>query len=272
MELLLDVCIIAYRRQGLERILALRHPRIEGVRYIVAWQYADSDPDYIPKELSRRDDFLIIPNATVGGGANRNVALDAARAPIVLLSDDDISYSEDNLRGLINLFEENKDLDFLLMKCHSSSFQRIYPDYSFDVRHSPKGYFCGGPEISFRLRAIKDTGISFNPLFGRGAPFCAGEDSLFVFEMNSHGLKGKFIPEFVCSHEDDSTGLREITSDGFVSAKGAMFTYFHPHTWPLRMFIHALRLNSTITSFFRYQRNWLKGAIQLRRLSRKKKP
>ncbi|MDE6271636.1 MAG: hypothetical protein K2M31_01345 [Muribaculaceae bacterium] len=268
MELRLDICIIAYRREGLERILSLNHPRIEGVRYIVAWQYADANPEDIPEGLADREDFLIIPNSSHGGGANRMIALEAAEAPIVLLSDDDISYEVGDIERLLNQYYVNPQIDYILMKCRSYSAQRDYPDYSFDAANPPKGYFCGGPEISFRLGAVKFAGISFNPLFGRGSQFCAGEDSLFVFEMQRHGLRGLYIPEFVCSHEDNSTGLREITTDAFVRAKGAMFTYFHPRTWPLRMIIHAFRLNRSAASFIRYQSNWLRGVRDLRYLLR----
>ena len=259
----LDVCIIAYRMVGLERIAAAAHPRIPGVRYIIAWQYADDSPEDVPAALSSRDDVVIIPNTTRGGGANRQVALDNAVAPLILLSDDDVEYLEEDILRLLQTFHDHPECAFLLMKCRSVAYPREYPDYEFRADQAPKGYFVGGPEIAFRREAIIEKKICFNPLFGRGAKFCAGEDALFVDRMIKSGLRGRFIPQFICSHEAESTGIRELTSPDFIRAKGAMFCHIHPKSWPARMITHALRLSKSLPASINYIRHWLKGVKDL---------
>ena len=268
MERKLDVCIAAFRRKGLDSIAALGHPRMEGVRYIVAWQYGPDNPADIPAGLSSREDFLIIPNDTKGSGANRSLALSAAEAPLVLTSDDDVSYTVAGLRALLKAFEERPEPDFLLFRYHSESNPRPYPDSEFDMREEPKDYFFGGPEIAFRLKSVRDVDVDFNPLFGIGAEFANGEDCLFVYDMMHRGLTGRFVPLTVCGHESDSTGMRATLAPAFLRAKGAMFIYLHPHSWPLRMLSHALRLAPGIRGRIRYCRHWLRGVRDLRHIIR----
>lgn len=239
---------------------------MEGVRYIVAWQYGPDSPEDIPESLSSRDDFLIIPNSTTGSGANRSVALAAAEAPLVLISDDDVSYTIAGLQALIKAFEERPDEDFLLFRYYSERNPRPYPDYEFDMRDEPKDYFFGGPEIACRLKSVRDAGVDFNPLFGIGSEFANGEDSLFVYDMMHRGLSGRFVPVTVCGHESDSTGMRANLTPGYLRAKGAIFTYIHPRSWFLRMISHALRLAPGIRGRIDYCRHWLMGVRDLRRI------
>lgn len=269
MEKNLDICIAAFRRKGLDSIASLGHPEMPGVRYIVAWQYGPDDPGDIPPQLSSRKDFLIIPNDTRGSGANRSVALRAAEAPLVLISDDDVSYTEQQLRDLIKAFKQRPDLDFILFRYHSEINPRPYPDYEFDMRDEPAGYFFGGPEIAFRLRNVREAGVDFNPLFGIGAEFANGEDSLFVYDMMHSGLTGHFVPVTICGHESDSTGMRAALTPPYLRAKGAIFTYIHPHSWFPRMIRHALRLAPGIKGKINYCRHWLSGVRDLRRIRRR---
>ena len=266
----LDVCIAAWRRKGLENIATLPHPAMEGVRYIVAWQPGVDDPADIPEELCVREDFLIIPNDTRGTGANRQVALAAAEAPVVLMSDDDVSHTPDQLKNLLRAFEERPDCDFLIVRYHSDSHPRPYPEYEFDMRNEPKGFFFGGPEIAVRLKPVRDAGVDFNPLFGVGSEFCAGEDNIFVYEMMQKGLKGHFVPVTVCGHESDSTGMRGGHKPEYLRAKGAAFTYIHPRSWLPRMILHALRETHSPGEAISYCRAWLRGPLDLRRLRRKR--
>lgn len=270
MEVKLDVCVAAYREKGLKNILALNHPEIEGVRYIVAWQYAQDSPTDIPPELSQRDDIVILPNDTTGTGANRRIALEHASAPLVLISDDDVSYTEEQLRKVINVFETHPHCDFILGHYHSSTNPYSYPAEEFDFRHQPKGFTFGAPVTAFRLSRVREKGVQFNPLFGVNSFFMTGEDTLFVYEMSKRGLRGRYFPITICGHEDLSTGQRAGKEKGFIRAKGAFMTIIYPVTWPLRMMTHALREASGFKERLRYCMAWLSGPIDLLKLKLKR--
>lgn len=266
---LLDICLIAYRKKGLQQIASASHPQIPGVRYIIAWQYAEDDPEDVPAELLTRNDIKLIPNESTGGGANREIAFNAATAPFVLLGDDDISYKREYIEGLFRNFSLHPECHFLIFKYKSDRHPREYPDHEFYMDRQPKGYYCSGQEIAFRLESVRRSSIHFNSLFGVGSEFCAGEDALFVDSMIKNGLCGMFIPEYICDHEDESTGIRKINDPDFIRAKGAVFTYMHPRTWVLRMIAHSLRHGRSIKDKVDYLTSWIGGVRDLHRLTRK---
>lgn len=158
----LQVLIVAFGRKGIESVASLPHPQMEGVEYIVSWQYGDDAPD-VPEALLARPDFRVMPTPTRGVALNRNLTLAAASAPIVLESDDDVSYTPAQLRRVIDAFSQRPDVDFISFMYESDLNPREYPDHEFDLRDAPKGYFIGGIEMAFRPEPFKKLGIRFNP-------------------------------------------------------------------------------------------------------------
>lgn len=265
-EIKLQVMIAAYGKAGIESVTMLPHPEMEGVEYIVSWQYGDDEPE-VPETLRNRHDFHVYPTPTRGVALNRNLALAKASAPIVMASDDDVSYTREQLLTVIREFENRPNCDFLAFKYYSSENPRSYPEKEFDLRRPPKGYFIGGVEMTFRLAPIRNNGIHFNELFGIGAIFPHGEEDLFLHDVIKAGLKGRFIPKIICGHESDSTGMREKNTPDFVRTKGAIHSILHPFTWPLRLLTHILREPSpTLAARKAYAHHWLQGISQLHSL------
>lgn len=267
MGLLLDICIAAYRRKGLERLVSMSHPSLPGVRYIVSWQYAADAPDDIPQEILLRKDMSVFPTDTVGLGANREKALEKAEAPLVLLSDDDVSYTAEEIQSVIAAFQTYPNHDFLIFRYRSDKNPRSFPDYEFDFENQPKNFPFGGPTIAFRLSKVREKGVRFNPLFGVNSMFNHGEDTLFVYDMSKKGLKGRYIPANCCRHEDSSTGMRLLKEPEFIAAKGALLYSIFPISWPLRMLTHTLREAEGVKSRLQYMGNWLKGVKKFRQKS-----
>lgn len=260
----LQVLIVAYGRKGIQSVARLPHPEVDGVEYIVSWQYGDDEP-VIPDELLRRHDFKIYPSDTRGVARNRNLALDRATAPILLESDDDVFYTPDQLRAVIRAFEEHPEADYINFRYHSDKYPVSRPDFEFDIRHAPRGWFTGGIEMAFRLQPIRQHNIRFNELFGIGAEFPAGEEDLFLNDVLRAGLKAIYLPIDIVNHPGDSTAMREGNSLNFIRTKGALFPYIHPYSWPLRMLTHAWRFSHRPTKFISYIRAWLKGARDIKR-------
>lgn len=158
----LQVLIVAFGRKGIESVASLPHPQMEGVEYIVSWQYGDDAPD-VPEALLARPDFRVMPTPTRGVALNRNLTLAAASAPIVLESDDDVSYTPAQLRRVIDAFSQRPDVDFISFMYESDLNPREYPDHEFDLRDAPKGYFIGGIEMAFRPEPFKNWGSGSIP-------------------------------------------------------------------------------------------------------------
>lgn len=268
---LLEVLISTKGGDGIKRIASSSHPSLPGVRYVVSWQ--EGNPELLPESLAVRPDFKIIYADSVGLSKNRNNALKHSEAPIVLISDDDLEYSERHLENVISAFSENPDLPVLTFRYESSDFPRLYPSTEFDLNNPPKGYFAVSFEIALNLKRIKeemdqDVIPLFNENFGLGAMFGSGEEDLLINNLMRSGLRGKFVPRDVCIHKGPTTGIKEKYSPGFIQTQGAVVSHLRPVSWPLRLFLYALRHAADRDSpigFFGYISQFIKGVVKAKR-------
>lgn len=268
----LQVLICTYGREGIERVAKANHPQVKGVRYLVSWQMPEGDIP-VPDDLNR-EDFDIVKTTTRGLTRNRNIALREASAPLCLISDDDVSYSEFQLRDVIKSFSQYKNADVITFRFNTKEGPKNYPDTSFSLHHQPKGYFASSIEIAFRREKVMESKVLFNEHFGIGAEFIAHEEIVFIHDILKAGLTGIYLPITIAEHPSQST--RDISSDSplFIRAKGAAFIYSHRFTWPIRMILHAMRhkpaeisgSSSSSLSRYKFLREWIKGALQAYKL------
>ncbi len=132
--------------------------------------------------------------AEKGVGLSRNNALLRARGDIVLFSDEDIVYDDGYADEVINAFEEHPDADMLLFNV---SVEADRATYHTESEHRVHRWNCGRyPTYSMACRREKlhKKNITFNLLFGGGAKYSCGEDSLFIQECLKKGLKVYALP------------------------------------------------------------------------------
>lgn len=262
----LQVLICTYGNDGINRVVAGNHPKVEGVEYIVSWQI--NGPNEIPKALLR-DDFRVFTSPTKGLSINRNIALSKAEAPILLISDDDVEYTPERLLSIIEKFEEYNDQDIITFRYESSNNVKKYPSSKCYLSNPTKGYYVTSFEIAFRKDAVKGK-IWFNENFGIGAKFPSGEEDVFIKDCLDAGLKGIFIPMTIVTHESSTTSQRNLTFASRPQTKGAVFLRLHPYSWPLRMLAHAAReiplwKKGLAPSPISYCVNWLRGSIKAKK-------
>lgn len=267
-DILLQVMICTFGPDGIRRIANASHPRMEQVEYIVSWQTEGDCP--IPDELDRPD-FRILSTPTKGLSVNRNIALSHATAPLLLISDDDIDYTEDGLLAVIDAFRRHPDMDIVTFKYVSSSHSKFYPSAGCPLDSPEKGYFVTSFEIAFRREAIQGH-IWFNENFGIGACFPSGEEDIFLRDCLDAGLHGLFQPVTIARHDGKTTSERNLMLPSRPQTKGAVFLRLHPRQWPLRMLVHALReiplwLKGQAPSPLSYCRHWLRGVRMARRMN-----
>lgn len=264
----LQVMICTYGADGIARVAESMHPTIPGIEYLVSWQ-TDGNTS-LPHSLERSD-FKVFTSTSKGLSANRNHALGKATAPLLLISDDDVEYTKDNLLTIIKAFERNPDADILTFKYDTKNCHKTYPERSISLTTPPKGYFISSIEIAFRRDSIQGN-IWFNENFGIGAVFPSGEEEVFIKDCMAKGLTGRFIPQTIARHDGDTTTQRIAKLPILPQTKGAVFLHTHPADWMPRMVVHSIRetrlwINGKGLSPFEYIRNWLIGTTKARRLN-----
>lgn len=264
-ETRLQVLICTFGEEGIRRVCLSAHPAVYGVEYLVSWQLPDGDCA-VPEELARRDDFRIVKSATRGLSRNRNIALDAATAPLVLISDDDVSYTADRLESVVRVFEDRPDVGLITMQYESPDYPKEYLPEEMDLRGNPRGYYATSFEIALRLRHVREAGIRFNERFGIGAEFMAGEEQIFIYDALRSGIECRYVPCIICRHEGTTTSDRHFYDPAYIATKGAVISRLFRFSWPFRMLTHALRNAGGGKPIGRmaYLKAWIDGVERMR--------
>lgn len=258
----LQVLISTYGEEGLRRLSRMNLPRVEGVEYLVHCQTDISgesgQPHVTPPESLVRDDMAIFYSGTKGLSVNRNILLLNATAPYCLIADDDISYTPEALKKVMEILDNNPGIDIAAFKSANVSrdttissgntpdpvVEKNYPDHQFDLRHPVKGYYLTSFEIAFRRQPVVSTGIKFNEQFGVGAPlYGAGEEELWIHSLLKTGLTGCFFPVMLALHHGDTTGIRAAATPRVLRAQGVVIPVLYPLTGFPRLLLKGWRVS-----------------------------
>lgn len=233
-------------------------PAVEGVRYIVSVQ----DPHFklTPEALEalERPDVDVRIYHDSGLSVNRNHALEAATADIVMVADDDLIFHPDGLHRLIELYEQDAELDWVTARAEMPE-NHIYPPDGWNLEKTYRFYVPTSFEMSFR-RVSLPADMRFSTLAGIGAPYLgAGEDDLFYHHARKAGLQGRFADIRVVSHTGPTTDEHSAATAAFVRTKGAMM-YVMRGFWPglIRIPLEASRSR---LPFFEAMKELVKGFV-----------
>ena len=232
----LEVLICTYGDEGINRVIEMNLPTVEGVKYLVSWQ-TDEFNLLLPDEL-HRNDLRIYTTNSKGLSNNRNHALKKASGDICLIADDDITYTAKQLQSVIETFDKNPSVDIALFK-YSGGNNKQYPDYEFDIKKEPKGYYISSIEIAFRRKAVAPT-LQFDNRLGIGTSMPAGEEAIFIHNAIKQGLNCRFFPITIAHHAELTSGSR-TPSPGILQANGVCIAVKYGALGLLRLPIIAWR-------------------------------
>lgn len=264
----LEVMICTYGAAGIRRVAGHSHPHVKGVRYLVGWQMPQGEEAAeVPPELMR-DDFTIYRHESAGSSKNRNYILSIASAPILLFSDDDLDYTSEGLKGVIDAFDSHPDCDLLTFRYDTDVPWKKFPPKERPIWGGIRRYYPISFEIAFRRESVQGR-VALDERFGLNTPIPGGEEDVFIEDCRRAGLKGMFIPHTVCRHAGNTTFERENGLDRYIPMKAAVNARIFTYTWPLRMLLHSFRdarSRRTLRFLPRYVKLWLEGVKKFRRL------
>jgi glycosyltransferase involved in cell wall biosynthesis len=234
----LDVAIATCRKDGIERVVEMNLPYVEGVHYVVTWQMSEGVA--LPQALYR-EDMEIIRTASVGLSNNRNVGVSRCKADIVLFADDDIRYTAEQLQAVITTFETHPDLDFAAFRYEGADY-RYYPTEECSLQHIPKNFQIVSFTIAVRRKSVLRR-LYFDNRLGIGAPYTGcGEEDFYLYQARKMGMNCRFFPITITTHLGQTTGFRKVTDIKILRGFGAMIRVEYPCTSLLRVVLKVWRL------------------------------
>ncbi len=191
-----------------------------------------------------------------GVGLNRNNALLRADGDICLFSDEDIVYDKGYGEKILKEFEAHPEADLLLFNMRVNEERATY---HIDSYGRVRWYNCGRyPTYSFAFRRekIHKAGVTFSLLFGGGAPYSNGEDSLFLMNCLRKGLKiyktpveiGEEVPR-------ESTWFKGFTEKFFYD-RGYLYHFLYGCIAPLMGFRFVYTKKSQMCQEIPWKEAW----------------
>jgi len=162
--------------------------------------------------------------AEKGVGLSRNNALQRARADICIMSDDDMVYTENYLSKINMAYKKNPDADMIIFNVRIHDENGITEKVKNNERvHFLNSLKYGTVTFTFKRSPVLKNRISFSLLFGGGAPFSNGEDSLFLWDCLKRGLKVYSSTEIIADVYNFSSTWFEGYTNNFFIDRGALF-------------------------------------------------
>jgi glycosyltransferase involved in cell wall biosynthesis len=180
---------------------------------------------YMIEELKYRgNNIRLLSFPEKGVGLSRNNALMRATADICVFGDDDVTYVDGYKELILKAFEETPKADVIVFNVPSTNPER--PTYEIPKFSRVRWYNCqryGAVKIAVRLEKVKLANVYFSLLFGGGAKYSNGEDSLFIIECLKKGLKIYANPSVIGHVSQESSSWFNGYTDKFFIDKGVFF-------------------------------------------------
>lgn len=139
--------------------------------------------------------FFSFPERGIGN--SRNAAIERADGDICLFSDEDIVYEAGYAQAIEREFAGNPKADMILFNIQVEEPRRTY---CITDRKRVHWYNCGrygAVSFAIRRKVLAESGVKFSRLFGGGARFSNGEDSLFLKELMDGGYRVYTAPVLI---------------------------------------------------------------------------
>ena len=188
---------------------------------------------------------------TRGVGLNRNIALGLAQDEILLLADDDTTYSDNYAEQVANAFTELPDADVIIFRMQFTKNNVVYEVDQHSTRRLRRwdrlGF--GTYQIAIRRSSLQRVNMHFTHLFGGGCIYGSGEDSLFLLDCRRRNLR-IYTHEYLLGTniKDESTWFCGYTEKFFYD-KGAFLALARPRLKYLYLlrFVFGLRKDCTLS-------------------------
>lgn len=162
-----------------------------------------------------------------GVGLSRNSALMRADGDICLFADEDIRYTDDYAEKIIREFEQHPEADMLLFNVEVCEARRTYHNDSFG---RVRLYNCGryaAYSFAMRTEVLHRKNIAFSLLFGGGARYSNGEDSLFIRDCIQSGMKVYKTPVIIGREEERESTWFSGYHEKFFFDRGVLYEHLY---------------------------------------------
>ena len=186
-----------------------------------------------------------------GVGKNRNKALLFATGDYLLCADEDMIYEDGYSEIVSNAFENQKKADIIVFnltylnrhtpgRMAGKRFKRLY--FWNSMRY-------GAARIAIKRSALEKTMLSFSHLYGGGAKYSSGEDTLFIREALRKGLRMYYCPNVIAKVKQEESSWFCGYTDKYFIDKGVLIANAFPILKHLLVYYFAYSMRDLSKEF-----------------------
>ena len=179
-----------------------------------------------------------------GVGKNRNKALSFASGEYLLCSDQDMVYTDGYANIVENAFKQCPKADIIVFRLEY--LNRFTPSKKeatgFRRVHLWNCMRYGTARVAMRKNALDKACLCFSTLYGGGAKFSSGEDSLFIREALRKGLKMYSCPIVIAQVKQEESSWFKGFNEKFFIDKGVLIANAFPYMKHILLYYFAYGL------------------------------
>jgi len=209
---------------------------------------ANQAEEYSLKEFIQKNGDIVklVTSADRGVGKNRNKALMNASGKYLLFADQDMVYVDGYEKIICDAFEKRPDADIIAFNLNY--LNRFTPAHEsgskFKRVHIWSSMRYGTAKIAIKKSSIEKANLSFSTLYGGGAPFSAGEDSLFIREAFSKKLRMYYCPAIIADVKQETSSWFKGYNDKYFIDKGILLANMFPWAKHLLIYYFAYQMRN----------------------------
>lgn len=162
-----------------------------------------------------------------GVGRSRNLALDNADAEFIMFSDQDVVYDEGYETKLTEEFAKHPEADLIFFNMRVREDRRTYWNEEFKKVGKTNFGRYGAISIAARREVIVQTKVRYSLLFGGGAKYSNGEDSLFIMDLLKEGVRMYASPVCLGEEADEESTWFNGYTEKFFADRGVLFYFLY---------------------------------------------
>ena len=219
------------------------------------------------KKKEKYKNYNIFSYKELGLSNSRNRGLEHVSEDIILLCDDDVEYRDNYESIVLDEFRKNPFADIIIFNLDSEN-RHINKNYKNRRLHIYNSLGFSSSNIAFRRESILNNNIIFNNLFGAGAKYSHGEDTLFIVDALKKKLKIYGVNKTIACVDNASSTWFNGYDEKFFYDKGALFACISRYFRHILMLQYLLRHRYVLDRYnifeaYRFMRsggkNYIKG-------------
>ena len=179
------------------------------------------------REIDSPFKYRIISSTDRGVGLSRNRCIENAFGDIVVFSDDDIVYDQGYADKIEREFNAHPEADLMTFNVEVCDERRTYYNDRFKKLSGLNIGRYPAYSIALRRDVLVKKGLKFSPLFGGGAKYSNGEDSLFLKEALKKGVRMYASTVGIAREEPRPSTWFKGYTDKFFFDRGVLFAFLY---------------------------------------------